>query len=59
MAVVTLTPEEQQILLELVDTAIPDLREEIWHTDDHDYRERLKAREHMLKELQQKLHMNQ
>ena len=59
MAVVTLTQEEQHILVELVDAAIPDLREEIWHTDDHDYREQLKAREITLKELQQKLHKNQ
>lgn len=59
MAILTLTTQEQQILVEMLETEIPDLREEIWHTDDHDYRERLKAREIMLKELQQKLQMNQ
>lgn len=46
-----LNEQEQQLLTELVEREISSLREEIWHTDDHDYREALKERERDLKVL--------
>jgi hypothetical protein len=51
----TLTNQETQYLLELLEREIPNLREEIHHTDDHDYRESLKERERFAKALVEKL----
>jgi len=50
----TLTDQELQYLLELLEREIPNLREEIHHTDDHDYREFLKERERLVKALVEK-----
>jgi hypothetical protein len=46
-----LTDEEQQILADLLEEAIGDLRMEIADTDRVDYREMLKHRERVLKKL--------
>jgi hypothetical protein len=55
MGMLTLSDQEQEFLLEMLKKEIPNLREEILHTDDHDYREFLKERERFVKELVQKL----
>lgn len=55
MTTITLSDRELQLLIELLDREIPSLREEILHTDDHDYRESLKERENFVKDLLQKL----
>jgi hypothetical protein len=51
---ITLTDQELQYLLELLEREIPNLREEIHYTDDHDYREFLKERERFVKALVEK-----
>lgn len=55
MSTIMLNDQEQQFLLEMLQKEIPNLREEILHTDDHDYRVFLKERERFVKELVQKL----
>jgi len=55
MSTINLSDKEQQLLVELLDREIPNLRDEIFHTDDHEYRESLKERENSLKELLKKL----
>jgi len=51
MSTIMLNDQEQQFLLEMLQKEIPNLREEILHTDDHDYRVFLKERERFVKEL--------
>ena len=51
---ITLTDQELQYFLELLEREIPNLREEIHYTDDHDYREFLKERERFVKALVEK-----
>lgn len=55
MSVMNLSDKEQQLLVELLDREIPNLRDEIFHTDDHEYREFLKERENSIKELLRRL----
>ena len=55
MAAINLSDKEQQLLVELLDREIPNLRDEILHTDDHEYREFLKERENSIKELLKRL----
>lgn len=55
MESLNLSETERQLLIELLDREIPSLRDEIWHTDDHDYREALKEREQCMKALVEKL----
>jgi hypothetical protein len=55
MSTITLSDQQQQLLVELLDREIPSLRDEILHTDDHDYRESLKEREAAIKELLNRL----
>ncbi len=55
MAAINLSDKEQQLLVELLDREIPNLRDEILHTDDHEYREFLKERENFIKELLRRL----
>jgi len=55
MSTITLSDKEQQLLIELLDREIPNLRDEILHTDEHDYREFLKEREASIKELLERL----
>ncbi len=51
MLTLQLNDEEHQAIFELLERELPELRHEIHHTDDHDYREFLKAREHLLERL--------
>jgi hypothetical protein len=55
MAAINLSDKEQQLLVELLDREIPNLRDEILHTDDHKYREFLKEKESAIKELLRRL----
>ena len=55
MNTVILSDQELQYVLELLQREIPNLRDEIWHTDDHDYREFLKERERLVKAVAEKL----
>jgi hypothetical protein len=55
MVAINFSDKEQQLLIELLEREIPNIRGEIWHTDDHDYREFLKEREIALKDLVNKL----
>jgi hypothetical protein len=50
-----LTEEEHQLLLELLENEIAELRGEIARTDRHEYREMLKDRELLMKKLQKEL----
>jgi hypothetical protein len=55
MAAINLSDKEQQLLVELLDREIPNLRDEVLHTDDHEYREFLKEKENSIKELLKRL----
>ena len=55
MPTLDFTDQEQQFFVELLEREIPNLREEILHTDDSDYREFLKQREAFIKDLLRKL----
>ncbi len=55
MGTINLADKEQEFLIEMLEREIPNLREEILHTDDHDYREFLKERERFVHELVGKL----
>ena len=55
MNTVMLTDQEFEYLRDLLQREIPNLREEIHYTDDHDYREFLKEREVLVKALVEKL----
>jgi hypothetical protein len=52
---VELSDSERELLIDLLDREVPNLREEIHYTDDHDYKETLKQREIAVKELLRKL----
>jgi hypothetical protein len=58
MNTVMLSDPELQYVLELLQREIPSLRDEIWHTDTHDYREFLKERERLLKTLVEKFRVS-
>lgn len=51
MITLQLNTDEHQVLIEMLERELPNLRHEIHHTDDHDYRDFLKAREHLLERL--------
>jgi hypothetical protein len=51
MITLHLDEREHQAVVELIEREIPNLRHEIHHTDDREYREFLKAREQVLKTL--------
>jgi hypothetical protein len=51
MRTIHLSDQEQQFLLELLQREIPNLREEILHTDDYEYRNFLKERERFVNDL--------
>jgi hypothetical protein len=55
MTAINLSDKEQQLLIEILDREIPNLRDEILHTDDHEYREFLKEKENSIKELLRRL----
>jgi hypothetical protein len=50
-----ITEEEQELLIELLENDISDLRMEIADTDRREYRDMLKNREVLMKNIQQKL----
>ncbi len=43
-----LTDAEQELLANLLDNAMRDLKEEIYHTETYDYKEQLKEREALM-----------
>ena len=51
----TLTAEERDALLEVLQSTLSDLRYEIRNTDSHDYKDGLKSRRHHLETLVQQL----
>jgi IS1 family transposase len=51
MVQLEITPDEREILLELLQSCLSDLHSEIAHTDNYDYREMLKNRKHVLQKL--------
>jgi len=55
MPTLNFTDQEQEFFVEMLEREIPNLREEILHTDDSDYREFLKQREEFVKGLLRKL----
>jgi hypothetical protein len=58
MGTINLADKEQEFLVEMLKKEIPNLRDEILHTDDHDYREFLKEREKFVHDLLGKLEEN-
>ncbi|MBI3796290.1 MAG: hypothetical protein HY268_04875 [Deltaproteobacteria bacterium] len=58
MSTINLSDKEQQLLIALLEEEIPELRDEIFHTDDHEYREGLKEKEDAIKELLKRLQEN-
>jgi hypothetical protein len=50
-----ITEEERELLIEILENDISDLRMEIADTDRREYRDMLKNREAMMKKFQQKL----
>jgi len=46
-----ITPDEREILLELLQNCLSDLHTEITHTDNYGYREMLKSRKAVLLKL--------
>jgi hypothetical protein len=59
MSHIELSVKEWQLVMELLEHEENDLREEIHHTDDHDYKETLKEREASIRELLQRLKTEQ
>lgn len=55
MSTIGLTPKEQQLLQELLESALSDLRVEIVSTDRIDYKEALKERKHLMADILEKL----
>lgn len=51
MITLKLDDPEQQALVELLERELPNLRQEIHHTDNRDYKDYLKAREQLLERL--------
>jgi hypothetical protein len=52
---IELTAQECEYLANLLQSALGDLRQEIYHTDTFDYKEQLKAQEKLIHELLLKL----
>ncbi len=48
---IALNDEERRVLVEVLDETLPNLREEVYKTENFDYREQLKRREALLKSL--------
>ncbi len=48
---IALNDEERQTLADILSEALPDLREEVYKTENFDYREQLKRRESVVKGL--------
>ncbi len=47
----TLTNDEAKTLAEIFDALLPDIREEVYKTENYDLREELKRREALVKSL--------
>jgi len=52
---IALNDEERRVLLEVLNETLPDLREEVYKTENFDYRAQLKRREALLKSLLERL----
>ncbi len=48
---ILLNDEERQTLVEILNETLPNLREEVYKTENFDYREQLKRRESLLVSL--------
>ena len=48
---IALNDEEKQTLVEILNETLPNLREEVYKTENYDYREELKRREAVVKDL--------
>jgi len=55
MTQLELSPEDAAILKDVLESAASDLRYEINNTDSHDYREKLRVKQALLKRLLEKL----
>lgn len=52
---IQLNEQERQALLEILEDALPNLSEEIYKTENFDYREQLKRRQAVVKALLERL----
>jgi len=52
---IILNDEEQRALVETLNETLPNLREEVYKTENFDYREQLKRREDLLRSLLSRL----
>jgi hypothetical protein len=50
-----LSEQEARVLSELLENALPDLREEVYKTESYDLREQLKQREAIVRSLLERL----
>jgi hypothetical protein len=50
-----MSEDEERLVIEVLESEIPELREEIMQTDDHNYRDALKERERRIAALLAKL----
>ena len=48
---IVLNEEEKKVLAEILNEALPNLREEVYKTENFDYREQLKQRESVVRTL--------
>ncbi len=48
---IALNDEERQTLIEILNETLPNLRAEVYRTENYDYREELKQRETIIKQL--------
>ena len=55
MYTIVISDDEKRLVIEMLETEIPELRDEIRHTDDHNYRDALKEREQRMAALLGKL----
>lgn len=53
----TINENEKQLLEEVIISEIDDIKEEIHHTDDFDFKEKLKVRLEILEKLLNKIRM--
>ena len=50
-----LNQEERKVLSEILNETLPNLREEVYKTENYDYREQLEQRESVVRELLSRL----
>ncbi|MCL4272928.1 MAG: hypothetical protein QY328_18290 [Anaerolineales bacterium] len=55
MPTLQLTPEELQLLKDVLENDLSDLRMEITHTDGSDFKDSLKQRKHLMADILEKL----